>query len=322
MRKNQVTAQPHRVVVVALPEVVAFDLSIAAEVFGNNQRYAFRLCTPGSRRVRTSTGFAVTGTVGLAALDGADTVIIPGYRPPARPLPDRVLSGLRAAHERGARVVSICTGAFALAAAGLLDGRQATTHWCYTRELAELHPKVSVVDNVLYVDQGDIATSAGVAAGIDLCLHLVRTDHGQKVATTLARELVVAPFRGGSQAQYVERPLPASSREDLDDDGLGPTRSWAQQRLGDPLTLRDLADHAGYSVRTFCRRFQAETGTSPLRWLHEQRLALALHLLEETVLPIDQIAATSGFGTAANFRIHLRRATGTTPTAHRQAFRG
>ncbi|WP_253674852.1 GlxA family transcriptional regulator [Streptoalloteichus tenebrarius] len=314
---------PHVVVALALPEVVAFDLSIAAQVFGHRREshYAFEVCTPGPPLVPTTTGFSISAPASLDALARADTVIVPGFVADGEIAPDALVA-LRAAHAGGARVVSICTGAFALAAAGLLDGRRATTHWQDSPELARRHPAVEVVDNVLYVDHGDIATSAGVAAGIDLCLHLVRSDLGQRVATEIARRLVFAPFRSGSQAQYVARPLPGRTSRAGDEDGLGATRRWAQDRLAERLTLHDLARHAGYSTRTFSRRFREETGTSPLRWLHERRVALAMRLLEETDLPVERVAAQSGLGTAANLRLHLRRVGGVTPSAHREAFRG
>ncbi|SHG39446.1 DJ-1/PfpI family protein [Streptoalloteichus hindustanus] len=322
--RDQAAPAPHRVVALALPDVVAFDLSVAAQVFGHRREdfYAFEVCTPDPPQVPTTTGFALAVSAGLDALVRADTVVVPGYTRRDE-IPPAALAALRSAHARGARVVSICTGAFALAAAGLLDGRQATTHWMDADELARRHPAVSVVDNVLYVDDGDVATSAGVAAGIDLCLHLVRSDFGQRAATGIARRLVFAPFRAGSQAQYLERPVPERGRGAGDEEaGLGATRRWAQERLTEPLTLRDLAGHAGYSVRSFSRRFLAETGTPPLRWLHDQRVALALRLLEETDLPVDRVAEQSGLGTAANLRLHLRRAVGATPTAHRRDFRG
>jgi AraC family transcriptional activator FtrA len=213
-------------------------------------------------------------------------------------------------------MVSVCTGAFALAAAGLLDGRKATTHWQNAAELAARHPNIDVDPDVLYVDDGAVATSAGVAAGIDLCLHVVRRDHGEQAAARIARRMVVAPHRDGGQAQFLQRPLPAAG------DGLASTCAWALDRLTEPLTIAELARHAGWAPRTFARRFVAETGTSPLRWLTAQRLLEARRLLETTDLPIDQVAARSGLGTAANLRLHLARDTATTPTAYRHAYRG
>jgi transcriptional regulator GlxA family with amidase domain len=240
---------------------------------------------------------------------------VPGYAPYDPPPPD-VLDALRAAADRGARVVSVCTGAFALAAAGLLDGRRATTHWADAGELARRHPEVAVDPDVLYVDEGAVLTSAGVAAGIDLCLHLVRRDHGAAAAARIARRMVVAPHREGGQAQFLHRPLPPPGT------GLSATCAWAVERLAEPLTVADLARHAGWAPRTFARRFVAETGTTPLRWLAAQRLLEARRLLEATDLPVDLVAERCGLGTAANLRLHLARDAGMTPTAYRRAYRG
>jgi transcriptional regulator GlxA family with amidase domain len=212
-------------------------------------------------------------------------------------------------------MVTICTGAFVLAAAGLLDGRRATTHWYYAARLAERHPAITVEPDVLFVDEGEVMTSAGVAAGIDLCLHIVRCDHGADVANAAARRIVVAPHRSGGQAQFIDRPVagPAGTT-------LAATRAWMLERLPDALTVADMAAHAGYSERTFARRFRAETGTTPLQWLLSQRVLEARRLLEECDLPVEAIAWRCGFGTAASLRDHFRRATATTPTAYRRAF--
>lgn len=308
----------HRVVALALPEVVAFDLTIPAQVFGHRverRSYSFAVCARRPGRVPTTTGFAVEATEGLAALTTADTVVVPGYAPHDPP-PQEVLDALRAAAARGARMTSVCTGAFALAAAGLLDGRRATTHWADAAELAHQYPAVAVDPDVLYVDEGDVLTSAGVAAGIDLCLHLVRGDHGAEAAARIARRMVVAPHRDGGQAQFLHRPLPAIGT------GLAGTCAWALEHLAESLTVADLARHAGWSPRSFARRFVAETGTTPLRWLAAQRLLEARRLLERTDLPVDQVAARCGLGTAANLRLHLARDAGTTPTAYRRTYRG
>jgi transcriptional regulator GlxA family with amidase domain len=230
----------HRVSVLALPEVVAFDLSTPAQIFGNEpQRYDFEVCGVRAGRVPTTTGFALDVPRGLDALADADTVLVPGLRPVEWPPPASALEALRAAHARGARVASICTGAFVLAQAGLLDGRRATTHWAYAERLAERYPAVTVNPGVLYVDEGDVLTSAGVAAGIDLCLHLVRRDHGAEVANAVARRIVVAPHRDGGQAQFVEAPLPVGEGR-----GLEATRAWAARRLREPLTVAAMARHA------------------------------------------------------------------------------
>ncbi|MDA0634564.1 helix-turn-helix domain-containing protein [Nonomuraea sp. CA-218870] len=304
----------HRVVALALPSVVMFDLAIPAEVFGGDG-YSFAVCAETPGHVPTTNGFDVRITRGLDALDTADTVVVPGYAPPEEPSA-RVLDALRAASARGARVVSICTGAFALAAAGLLDGRAATTHWVDAPALAARYPAVDVDPDVLYADGGRTLTSAGFAAGIDLCLHLVRADHGAEAAVRVARRLVVAPHREGGQSQFLERPLPPGG------EGLAAVCEWALRHLAEPLTVAGLARQAGWSARTFARRFTAETGMTPHRWLAAQRVLEARRLLEQTDLPVDEVARRSGLGTAANLRTHLHRDAATTPTAYRRAYRG
>jgi len=314
-----VTIQPmHRIAVLALDAVVPLDLAIPAQVFGNYPEapYALTVCAAAAGRVATSAGFAVVADAGVEALAEADTVLVPGFSPHLRVPPEPVLEALRAAHERGARMVSICTGAFALAAAGILDGRRATTHWRHAADLQQRYPAVEVDPRVLYVDDDRVLTSAGVAAGIDLCLYVVARDHGAAVANAIARRMVVAPHRGGGQAQFVERALPERT-----DAGLGATRTWMLERLGQPLTVAEMARHAVRSERSFMRHFRAETGSTPLRWLHEQRILHARRLLEETDMPVEDVAASSGFGTATTLREHFRRATHTTPTAYRRAFR-
>lgn len=304
----------HRIVALALPDVVAFDLSVPAQVFGHRDerdRYQFTVCAQRPGPVSTTTGFAIEATTGLDALTSADTVIVPGFYPLDAP-PEPVLKALRAAT---ARMVSVCTGAFALAAAGLLDGRAATTHWKNADELATRFPKIDVRPDVLYVDEGTVLTSAGIAAAIDLCLYLYRADHGAEQAARVARRMVVAPHRSGGQAQFVDRPLPEGNR-------LADTCAWAVERLADPITVDDLARHAGYAPRTFARHFRAETGMTPLRWLTAQRLLEARRLLEATELSIDEVANQCGLGTAANLRLHLARESATTPSAYRTAFRG
>src|SRR3954452_18352344 len=305
----------HRIAVLALESVVAFDMATPAQVFRGP--YTVELCALRAGRVPTSTTFAVVADHGLEALERAHTVIVPGYDTIAPPPPAAALEALRAAHARGARIVSICTGAFALAHAGLLDGRRATTHWGYAGYLAEQFPAVEVDPCVLYVDEGDVLTSAGVAAGIDLCLHIVRRDHGADVAARVARRIVVAPHRDGGQAQFIERPVAAEG-----DGSLEPTRAWALARLREALDVRAMARHACVSERTFARRFRAETGTTPLQWLLGQRVLEARRLLERTDLSVEVVADRAGFGTAASLRDHFARATATTPTAYRRAFRG
>ena len=308
----------HRVVGLIAGEVVAFDLAIPAQVFGRErEHYAWTVCAPGGPcAVPTETGFDVVVPAGLDALAHADTVVVPGIGDRAWPIGEDALDALRAAAARGARVASICTGAFVLAAAGLLDGRRATTHWQYAERLQRAFPAVDVDPDVLFVDEGDVCTSAGVAAGIDLCLHLVRRDHGAEVANAVARRIVVAAHREGGQAQFVERPLPAEPGT-----GLAATRAWMLERLDAPLTVPDLARHAGYSPRSFARRFVAETGTTPLQWLIARRVVEAQRLLEGTGLGVDEVAARAGFGTAPALRKHFARALGTSPAAYRRAFR-
>jgi transcriptional regulator GlxA family with amidase domain len=308
----------HEIAVLAVDSVVAFDLSIPAQIFGHRDerhRYRLTVCAEQAGPVQTSTAFAIVAESGLAALSRADTVIVPGFENTGAAIAPAVVAAVRAADRRGARMVSICTGAFVLAAAGVLDGRRATTHWRDTAELRARYPEVDLDPNVLYVDDGRVLTSAGVAAGIDLCLHLVARDHGTAAANAIARRMVVAPHRGGGQAQFVERAVPERS-----DDGLGATRAWMLERLERPLTVSEMARHAVRSERSFARHFRAETGSTPLRWLHEQRILHARRLLEDTDLPVEDVAGSCGFGTAANLREHFRRAVHTTPTAYRQAF--
>jgi transcriptional regulator GlxA family with amidase domain len=306
--------QMHQVAVLALESVVAFDLATPAQVFRGP--YGFELCAVRGGPVATSTGFAVVADHGLEALARADTVIVPGYDTIDRPPPAPALEALRAAHARGARMVSICTGAFALAHAGLLDGRRATTHWRYAAQLAERFPAVDVDPDVLYVDEGDVLTSAGVAAGIDLCLHIVRRDHGSEVANAAARRCVVPPWRDGGQAQFIQRTLPPP-----DGASTSTARAWALGRLHEPLDLAAMAAHARMSVRSFTRRFRHETGLSPSQWLTGQRVEHARLLLETTDLAIDEVARQAGFGTSVSLRQHLHAAVGVAPLAYRRTFR-
>jgi transcriptional regulator GlxA family with amidase domain len=306
----------HRVAVLALADVVLFDFAVPFQLLRRN--YELEPCGIAAGPVATTSGFPLVVAHGLELLREADTVIVPGFDPRGEwPPPPEVRDALREAHDRGARLASICTGAFALAAAGLLDGRRATTHWRYAGRLAELFPRVQVDPDVLYVDDGDLLTSAGVAAGIDLCLHLLRRDHGAAAANAAARQTVVAPHRSGGQAQFIERAVPPA-----DGDGLEATRAYALQHLDEPLTVARLARHAHTSERTFARRFRRETGTTPLRWLHAQRIDHARRLLEDSDLPVEAIAGHCGFGSAAILRQHFRRATSTTPTAYRRTFAG
>ncbi|WP_338932136.1 helix-turn-helix domain-containing protein [Streptomyces netropsis] len=305
-----------------------YELGVVCTVFGIPHHdladpwYDLRLCSAGGTSAQAAPGaggFALRTPYGLDALAGADTVIVPSV-PEAcvdggRELPPELLTALRRAADGGARMVSLCAGAFALAAAGILDGRRATAHWLHTEELARRYPKVDVDDSVLYVDDGDVLTSAGVTAGLDLCLHLVRRDLGAHVANQLARRLVVPAHRPGGQAQYVDLSVPAA-----DDEGLAPVLQWATGHLDRPLTVDDLARRAGMSPRTFFRRLQAATGTTPLQWLLTQRLARAQSLLESTGLSVEKISELSGLGTGANLRRHFTLHFGITPTDYRRAF--
>lgn len=255
-------------------------------------------------------------TAGYAEVARADTVVVPSTEDLDGPQDAELLDALRAAHERGARVASLCTGAFVLAAAGLLDGRAAATHWMHAEELARRYPEVEVRPDVLYVDDGDVLTSAGKTAALDLCLHLVRLDLGAAAATGVARRLVVPAHRSGGQAQFVTPPAGPRNPE-----GLAPTLAWARARLDQPLTVGDLAVRAGLSTRQLARRMRAELQAGPLDWLHQQRVARAQELLERTDASVEQVAASCGMGTATTLRRHFRRAVGVTPTAYRAAFR-
>ncbi len=312
----------HRVAVLVLPSVVPFDLGVPIQIFAyprpdlGARRYRTVVCGLRAGRVEASSSIAITVSHGLGALARAETIVIPGIDDLDRPIAPAVLRALVAAHDRGARLVSICTGAFVLAAAGLLDGRRATTHWADVPEFIRRFPRVRVDPNVLYVDEETILTSAGIAAGIDLCLHVVRQDHGAAVANAIARRLVVPPHRSGGQAQFIPDPVAPPSGHDLE-----ATRDWVRRRLAKPVTVADMARHAGMSERTFARHFTRETGTSPLRWLLRQRVLAAQQQLELTGLSVDRIADRCGFGSAVTLRLHFRRALGVSPLAYRRAFR-
>jgi AraC family transcriptional activator FtrA len=310
----------HRVVALLNPPQSPFELACAGEVFGTvppgaPARYDFRICAEHPGPLRTTAGYTVHVDAGLAALQEADTVVVPGWQPPGTPVPPTVTEALRAAHQRGTRIVAICTGAFVLAQAGLLNGRRAATHWRHTAELAATFPEVQVDPGVLYVDHGDVATSAGTGAGIDLCLHLVRSDHGAAYAAQIARNMVLPPHREGSQLQYATQPAPART-----DESLAPLLEWATSRLDTPLTVGKLAERAGLSSRTLARRFAEQLGTSPGQWLLDQRLDATRILLEQTNLPVEAIATRVGLASAVNLRRRFRAHLGTTPGAYRQTF--
>ncbi len=314
-----------RRVAVALTDYMGlFELSIPCEVFGQRREgfgepwYEFRICAAEPGRTRVGAGFVVDTAYGLADLEWADTVVVPAHPSPTLfdPPNAALVEAVRRAHQRGARIVSLCTGAFVLAAAGLLDGRRATTHWMFASLLAERYPRVNVDPSVLYVDEGDVLTSAGLAAGLDLCLHLVRLDLGSEVANLLARRLVISPHRPGGQAQYVETPLPRH-----DEDSLAPVLHWALEHLDEPLTIERLAVHESVTPRTLIRRFRAATGLPPLQWLLTQRVQRARQLLESTEDPPGRVAESCGLGTEANLRHHFARLVGRSPSEYRREFR-
>lgn len=301
------------------------ELAAAVEMFGADPRdvggpfYELRLCGAEGRRAEAFGGFTVELPYDLDGLEGADTVIVMPFEAwelGGAPAPPAVLDAVVRAHERGARIASFCTGAFVLAEAGLLDGRPATTHWDSAERLARDYPSVRVDPKVLYVDDGDVLTSAGAAASIDLALHMVRNDHGAEVANAMARRAVVPPHRDGGQAQYVEMPVPEPTG-----DSLTATLEWAGERLDEPLSVTTLAEHARMSPRTFARRFRETTGTTPHRWLLRQRVHHAQALLESTDEPVERIAHATGFGGASALRVHFQRQVGTSPQAYRRTFR-
>jgi transcriptional regulator GlxA family with amidase domain len=302
-----------------VPPVTLFDLSIPELVLGQamvDGRTGYRVwvCTADPGPVASHGSIQPVVAAGLETLAEADTVVVTGTGARSHADP-RVLTALRDAAAAGARIASICTGAFVLAQAGLLDGRRATTYWATSDEFRQRFPTVDLQPDVLYVEDGPILTSAGLAAGIDLCLHLVRTDFGARVANMVARHVVVAPVRPGGQAQFLDSPLPAERGT-----SLAATRQWALARLPEPMTLADLAAHAGTSVRHLTRRFHAETGCSPRQWLLHQRVNRARELLEATTLPMDQVARHSGLGSAESLRQHVVARLGVPPTAYRAAF--
>jgi len=306
----------HRVVVVALENVLALDIGIPMQVFGSwpDGPYTLTVCAERPGLVAMHGGPALSVADGLDALATADTVIVPGYLEPEAPSA-AVSAALAEAAARGSRMVSLCLGAFALAAAGLLDGRRATTHWQYAAALAKRYPQVTVRPEALYIDEGHVLTSGGVTAGLDLCLHLIRRDHGTRLANQRARLLVAAPHRTGGQAQFMDLPLPPDP-----DDGPAPVYEWALRNLHQPLTVDELARRAAMSRRTLIRRFHADTGRPPMRWLLDARLGLARELLESSDLTVEAVARRCGLGTPANFRTLFKANVGVPPRAYRETF--
>jgi AraC family transcriptional regulator, transcriptional activator FtrA len=312
--------QSHVVAVLVYDGLAMFEFAAACETFGARigdaaPHYELLICSA-APSVTTDLGLTLQVEHGLDVLGRADTLVVPPCDSEDA-VTDEVLDAIRNAHERGVRILSLCTGAFLLAAAGLLDGRAATTHWSVCAELSRRYPSVQVDPDVLYVDGGDILTSAGSAASIDLSLYVIRQDHGAEVANQIARELVVPPFRDGGQAQYIQQPLPELGADDL----FVATIAWMQANLDQPLSIIDLARRSAMSRRTFARRFAASTGSTPYQWLLRQRLQLAQQLLETSDLSIDSVAERSGFVNAGNLRKHFSRHVRTTPQAYRHTFR-
>ena len=320
--RQRPAGQGPAVAAVVYDGVTAFELGVTSEVLGPTWGpvlgvpwYRLTVCALEPGPVTADSGFQVLAAAGPEAIRAADTVIVLPTVTPDQ-IPAGLADVLREAHGRGSRIVSLCTGAFALASAGLLDGRRATTHWTECAELARRFPAVQVDPKVLFVDEGDIMTSAGSAAGIDLCLHLVRQDYGTELATQLARQLVVPPQRDGGQAQYIDVPMPEPGGGSL----FAGTLEWLQEHLAEPVTVEELAARSAMSPRTFARRFQAALGLPPYQWLVSQRIRLAQRLLETTGLTVDSVAAHSGFSTAANLRKHFSQAVHTSPQAYRRTF--
>jgi AraC family transcriptional activator FtrA len=316
------TRGPH-VVALAYDGLCTFEFGIAYEVFGLSRPemgegwYRFSVAGIEAGPLRAAGGLTVAVDRGLELLDEADLIIAPGWRAIDAPVPEALIAALRAAHERGARVMSLCSGVAVLAAAGLLAGRRATTHWRYVASIAERYPDIALDADVLYMDEGSILTAAGSAAGIDLCLHVVRGDFGPDAANSVARRLVVPPHREGGQAQFIAAPVP-EEREGI---RLGPLIEWMRERLAEEQPISLLAGKAGMSMRTFQRRFEATTGDSVGEWLLKERLRQARDLLEkELAVSLDDIAIASGFSTLATMRHHFRRRLGTSPSAYRKSF--
>jgi AraC family transcriptional activator FtrA len=321
-KEHQKTAM-HTVATVIYDAVNPFELAVATEVFGFERPelgvpwYRFLICAEEPRPVRTAIGVFLTTPYSLAHLAEADTIIVPSSRPGIVPVSDALLTALRQSYQRGARIISFCTGTFLLAAAGLLDGHRVTTHWAWAAELARLYPHVQVDADKLYIDEGQILTSAGTAAAIDLSLHVVRQDYGAEVAAAVARRMVVPLHRDGGQAQYIETPIIPTPDEG---EPFASILAWIAAHLHEDLTVEQMAAQAVMSPRTFARRFRATLGTTPHQWLLQQRIVMAQRLLETTNETIEHIATCCGFGSAAALRQHFQRLLHTSPQAYRSAF--
>jgi transcriptional regulator GlxA family with amidase domain len=313
----------HTVAVLIYDSVNPFELGVATDVFGFERPeldvpwYRFLICADAKRPIRSSVGLLLTTPYSLEHVEEADTIIIPGPRPGLVPVSEALLEALRQAYQRGARIASFCTGTFLLAAAGLVDGRCVTTHWAWATTLTAHYPRVQVDPQRLYIDDGQILTSAGTAAAIDLSLHVVRQDYGAEIATAIARRMVVPPHREGGQAQYIETPLPAVTDES---ELFSATLDWIMAHLDEDISVEHLANRAVMSPRTFARRFQATLGTTPYQWVLQQRILLAQRLLETTNEPVERVAIRCGFRSAATFRLHFHRLLSTSPQAYRNTF--
>ncbi|MFE0014335.1 GlxA family transcriptional regulator [Mesorhizobium sp. NPDC059054] len=312
----------HTIAIIAFEGISPFHLSVPCIVFGDDllklgaPRYRLQICGENIGSVATMSGFRIEVEHDLTSLATADTVIVPAWRDPDERPSEALLQALKAAHARGARVVGLCLGTFVLAEAGLLDGRTVSTHWAWAGEFERSHPHVALNQNALYIDDGDILTSAGTAAALDCCLHIVRRDHGAEIANRVARRLVVAPHRHGGQAQYIEKPLPTSGSEDQ----IGAAISWAIEHLDEPLSLDQLARRAGMSLRSFTRHFRNKTGTTFTQWLLNHRLAAAQRLLETGSCSIDHVAEMAGFGSTVSLRQHFTRTFSISPASYRRQF--
>jgi AraC family transcriptional activator FtrA len=313
--------EPRRVAILVYDRLRPFELGIALEVFGlprpelHDPWYEVSVVAAEDGRLRGTGGMSFAAPKGVRALRRVGTVVVPGWRDVEERPPAPVLDELRRAHRRGARLVSLCTGAFVLAAAGLLDGRRATTHWMHSRRLAELYPRVHVTPDVVFVDEGDLLTSAGSAAALDACLHVVRLDFGAAVASRVSRQMVVPPVREGGQAQFVPVGLERAPTRTA-----APLLAWLHERLEEPLPVARIASQAMMSERTFSRWFVAETGTTPHRWITDQRVRVAQALLETTDLPVDAVARRVGLSTGARLRAHFNRIVGVSPASYRRRF--
>jgi AraC family transcriptional activator FtrA len=309
------------VVALAYDGLCAFEFACTAEVFGLPRPelgpgwYRFETCAPGRRTVKGQFGMTLSADAGLERLAHAGTIVIPGWAGIDVPVPAQILDALRAAHRRGARLLSICSGSFVLAATGLLDGRRATTHWRYAAALQSRHPRIRVDPDVLYIDEGQVLTSAGSAAGLDLCLHLIRRDHGAVVANHVARRLVISPHRDGGQSQFLDRPVDRRRRG-----SMSALLERVQRQLDRSMGIRQLAEWAAMSERTFMRRFRAATGMTPADWITRTRVDRAREMLESTALTVDQIAVRTGLGTPTTLRHHFRKKVGLSPVAYRRRF--